>query len=97
MSGLCCAICGEPYFPHNYDHLFVCLGCLPNLAASVDRSRPEILGVDEDLATRLLLEQTQECSLTLSPRQVHAMARLTRRWQARAPDAGADAGPFPAA
>lgn len=84
MAGLICSICGESYWPHAYDHLWVCADCLPNLAASVDRTRPEVLGIDEDLAARLLLEQAQERQLTVTPRQVQAMARIARVWERRA-------------
>ena len=84
MAGLVCCICGESYLPHACDHLWVCAGCTPNLQAGMDRTRPEVPYVDEDLATRLLLEQAQEARVTLSPRQVQAMTHIAQVWGRRA-------------
>ena len=56
---LLCSICADPYLPHRHDYLGVCQGCLPNLRAQAV-SDPDTLHVDDDLATRLLLEQAMD-------------------------------------
>jgi hypothetical protein len=52
-----CTICGSAYHPHRHDYLEVCQGCIPNLRAQAIHDPPDSLHVDDDLATRLLLEQ----------------------------------------
>lgn len=74
---LTCTICSAPYYPHRHDYLDVCVFCLPNLRACVVHDPPDALQVDDDLATRLLLEQ----SIDEAQRHGQIQARGPRLWR----------------
>lgn len=76
MSNMICSICGEIYHPHRHDYLWVCTSCLCNVRAQAI-SDPDTLHVDDDLATRLLLEQAME----EAQRHGQIQARGPRLWR----------------